>query len=135
MKSNHHEYDEIILRAIFKYKHPALTLAFVRSVIRQESQFDPNAGSEKGAKGLMQLMDATAKEYGCTDSFDPEQNIMAGVKYYRWLLRKYEGDKRLAMAGYNAGPGRVHEYGGVPPFKETRDYINKILGYEQEELA
>jgi len=99
----------------------------VRAVIQAESAFNPKAKSKKGALGLMQLMPETAKELGVTDPFDPDQNIRAGTLYLRQLLDRYDGDVEKALAAYNAGIGRVDEYGGVPPFKETQNYIWRIM--------
>ncbi len=99
----------------------------VRSVIERESGFRPCAVSPKGAQGLMQLMPATAAELGVTDPFDAKQNIDGGTRYLKQLLEKYEGNIQLALAAYNAGPGRVDREGGVPPIQETREYILDIL--------
>lgn len=99
----------------------------IYSQMHQESAFKKRARSHKGASGLMQLMPATARRFGVTKIYDPEQNIHAGVKYMRWLLDKFEGDVVLALAGYNAGEGAVMKYGWqVPPYRETRDYVARI---------
>jgi soluble lytic murein transglycosylase-like protein len=100
----------------------------VRAVIQAESAFNPLARSHKGAMGLMQLMPATARQYGVTDAYDAEQNVAAGVAYLRSLLDRYDGNEELALAAYNAGPGAVEKYGTVPPYRETRAYVAKIRG-------
>jgi len=98
----------------------------LRAVIAQESAGRPEAVSPKGAKGLMQLMDGTAEELGVRNSFDPEQNIRGGARYLRRLLDRFSGDLEKALAGYNAGPGAVERHGGVPPYRETRDYVSRV---------
>ncbi|HNY39857.1 MAG TPA: lytic transglycosylase domain-containing protein [Bryobacteraceae bacterium] len=99
--------------------------ALVHSVIAVESGFNPLAVSPKGAQGLMQLIPATARRFGVTDSFDAKQNIEAGVKYLRYLQDMFQDDK-LALAAYNAGEGAVMKYGGVPPYRETEQYVRKV---------
>ena len=101
---------------------PELVLA----VVRAESNFDPTARSPKNAQGLMQLVPETAARFGVKDVWDPEENLRGGMSYLRWLLDYFEGDIRLALAGYNAGEGAVLRYGGVPPFDETEDYVERI---------
>ena len=104
---------------------------FVHSVVRAESGYKADAVSPKGAIGLMQLMPATAKAYGA-DPHDPGQNVEAGAAYLRELLIKYDGDARRALAAYNAGPGAVDKYNGVPPYAETQTYIERVLrGYRK----
>ena len=100
----------------------------VAALVRHESAFDPYAISHKGARGLMQLMPATARRFGLRDDehFVPERNLDAGTRYLRWLLDRYEGDAVLALAAFNAGEGTIARYGGVPPFRETRDYLKRI---------
>ncbi|HXF27932.1 MAG TPA: lytic transglycosylase domain-containing protein [Bryobacteraceae bacterium] len=99
--------------------------ALVQSVIEVESNYDPYAVSNKGAQGLMQLMPATAKRFGVKNSFDPKENIEAGVQYLKFLQNKFQ-DERLAIAAYNAGEGAVMKYNGVPPYRETRSYLEKV---------
>lgn len=125
--------DALIRRLSERYE---LAPELVRAVIRQESAFDPFAVSVKGAQGLMQLMPGTARRFGVQDVFDPAENVLGGVKYLRHLLDRYDGDTRLALAAYNAGEGAVDRYQGIPPYAETRDYVQRIAGEERSvELA
>jgi soluble lytic murein transglycosylase-like protein len=101
----------------------------VLAVIAAESNFDPSARSYKDAQGLMQLIPATAERFGVKDVWDPEQNLRGGMAYLRWLLRHFDGDVWLALAGYNAGEQAVERYNGIPPYPETRDYVNRIAGW------
>lgn len=117
------KYNEIIVAAAKKHDVDA---ALVSAVIKAESDYNPRIVSHKGARGLMQLMPATAKRFGVTNSFDPEENIYAGTRYLRWLLKTFDGNADLAVAAYNAGEGNVWKYDGVPPFRETVNYINRI---------
>jgi hypothetical protein len=107
----------------------------IDAVIRQESAYNPYAVSHKGAKGLMQLMPATAERFGVKDVFDPAENVQGGVKYLRQLLDRYDGDRRLALAAYNAGEGAVDRFGGVPPYAETQDYVERIVGPSEADTA
>ncbi|MCP4372546.1 MAG: lytic transglycosylase domain-containing protein [Deltaproteobacteria bacterium] len=105
--------------------------AIIKAIIMAESSYNLMAISNKGAEGLMQLMPNTARELGVTDSFNPTQNIHAGVRYFKKLLKRFKGDVRLALAAYNAGSQNVMEYNGIPPFKATHSYIEKVLYYQQ----
>jgi len=104
----------------------------ITSIVKTESSFNPLAISEDEAKGLMQLMDGTATEQGVLDSFDIVQNINGGTKYFKKQLVQFNGDVTLALAAYNAGPNAVIKYNGIPPFKETQDFVKKVLKYYAE---
>ncbi|WP_019030166.1 lytic transglycosylase domain-containing protein [Colwellia piezophila] len=116
-------YRNDINQAALKY---GVDPAFVRAVIHAESHFNAQAVSKQGAQGLMQLMPATARELGVKNSLSAQQNIKGGVKHLARLLRKYKGDNRLASAAYNAGEGAVKRYGGIPPYKETQVYVERV---------
>lgn len=118
--------EEIFTEAAEKYHVPK---NLIKAIAKAESDFNPNATSGAGAQGIMQLMPATARELGVTDSYDPYQNIMGGTKYISEMLAKYDGNVSLALAAYNAGSNNVAKYGGIPPFKETQNYVVKVTGY------
>ena len=119
----HSKFDKLIVEAA---RHFDVDAALVSAVIKAESDYDPRETSNKGARGLMQLMPATAQRFGVTNSYDPTANVYAGTRYLRWLLETFEGNADLAVAAYNAGEGNVWKYNGVPPFRETVNYINRI---------
>jgi len=109
--------------------------SLVDSVIRVESNYNPNAVSPKGAMGLMQLIPSTARRFGVNDTFHPQQNIEGGVRYLKYLMQLYNGDERLALAAYNAGEGAVAKYKGIPPYPETQNYVYQVgkkLGQSRE---
>lgn len=123
---NDETFSEIINEAARKY---GVDPYLVKAVIKVESDFDPGAMSSKGAAGLMQLIPSTAKLVGCRNSFSPYDNIMGGTRYLRMMLDRFNGVLDHALAGYNSGPGRVDQYNGIPPFRETRNYVTKVNHY------
>jgi soluble lytic murein transglycosylase-like protein len=120
------KYDRTVEEIARKYN---LTPELLKSVIAVESAGDHLAVSPAGAKGLMQLIDSTAKYVGVRNVFDPEENIEGGAKYLREMLDTFDGNLELALAAYNAGPGNVFKYNGIPPFKETRNYVSRVKYY------
>jgi len=123
------QYDALIQSAA---QRNGVDPALLKALIRAESNFDPNAGSPAGAQGLTQLMPGTAAALGVTDVHDPAQAIEGGAKYLRQQLDAFGGDETKALAAYNAGPGAVSRYGGVPPYAETQQYVQRVLGYAAE---
>jgi soluble lytic murein transglycosylase-like protein len=126
VRKTHHLYQPIIHRVAERYN---VEPAMVKAIIMAESGYDPRAVSHRGARGLMQIMPRTARSLGVPSSFDPEHNITAGVHYFRQLLDTVAQDPALALAAYNAGPNKVRQYNGVPPYKATRRYIKKVMAY------
>ncbi len=122
------EYEQLIKNCADKY---GVSTALVKAVIHAESGYNPNAVSSKGASGLMQLMPGTARSLKVADRFNPRDNVEGGVKYLRFLLDTFRGDVSLALAAYNAGLGNVAKHGGIPPFNETKTYVNRVLSYMQ----
>ena len=127
-KKVEHSLHPIILQASNRYQ---VDSALVKAIIMAESTYNSKAVSKRGAKGLMQLMPKTAEALGVRDSFNPEHNINAGVRYFKELLNQFNGDVELALAAYNAGSRKVRKYQGVPPFKATQYYIKKVFEYHQ----
>ena len=124
LKAQMSDIDEIVETFSSKYN---IDGDFIKAIIKQESGFNPNATSKKGAMGLMQLMPATAKSLGVVNAYNPWENVEGGVKYLKGLLDRFNNDEKLALAAYNAGPNAVKKYGGVPPYKETQNYVNSIM--------
>jgi soluble lytic murein transglycosylase-like protein len=119
-------FQSLITAAANKY---GLDPALLAGIVKQESNFNPNAKSGSGAKGLTQLMDSTARGLGVTDPFDPAQSLDGGARFLSGLMHQFHGDQTLAVAAYNAGPVAVQKYGGIPPYQETRLFVPKVLGY------
>jgi soluble lytic murein transglycosylase-like protein len=122
------EYENIISTCATKY---GVNPCLIKAVIHAESGYNPKAVSRKGASGLMQLMPDTARSLKVSNSLDPKDNVEGGVKYLRFLLDTFRGDVSLAVAAYNAGLNKVARYGGIPPYNETRTYVNRVLAYMQ----
>jgi len=121
---NKNIYDKIITQMATKYK---VDFNLIKAVIAIESSYNKNAVSPVGAQGLMQLMPMTAKRFSVSNSFDPKQNIEGGTKYLKFLLKLFDGDIELVLAAYNAGEGAVKKYNGIPPYRETKNYVPKVL--------
>ncbi len=126
LKEKEAAFEPIILQTAKRYDIDA---AMIKAIIMAESNFNPKAVSNKGAKGLMQLMPGTAEYLGVKDSFNPTHNIDGGVRYFKILLDRFQDDIKLALAAYHAGSRNVRKYGGVPPFRATQSYIDKVLKY------
>lgn len=125
-------YDSYFEAAAEAYQVPVNLL---KAVGKAESAFTADIVSPCGAQGIMQLMPSTARALGVNNAFDPAQNIMGGAKYLRQMLDQFDGDVSLALAAYNAGPGAVKKYGGIPPYRETQNYVNKVLGYAGSDIT
>ncbi|MDS1029230.1 lytic transglycosylase domain-containing protein [Bacillota bacterium LX-D] len=126
LQKGNNQYDYLFQAAGEKW---GVSPALLKAVAKAESGFNPNAVSKSGAQGIMQLMPKTARSLGVSNSFDPAESIFGAAKYLSSMLNRYDQNIKLALAAYNAGPGNVQKYGGVPPFAETQKYISKVLSY------
>ena len=129
---NKNAFDQLIRQAAQQH---GVSEGLVKAIMHTESGFNIHARSPVGAQGLMQLMPATARRFNVSNVYDPQQNIFGGVKYLSWLLKRFNGDTRLAIAAYNAGEGNVDKYGGIPPFRETQDYVRRVTSRYQNLYA
>ena len=127
--------NELLPRIDLYAKQAGLDPRLVRAVVQVESGYNSRALSNKGAMGLMQLMPGTARQFSVSDAYDPDQNLRAGTSYLRSLLDSFQGRLEHALAGYNAGPGAVAKYRGVPPYRETKDYLERVLGLYKGRLG
>lgn len=119
-------YDHLIAEASRRY---GVNESLLKAIIKAESDFNPRAVSKKGAKGLMQLMPENIRAFRLTDPFDPRENIMGGTRYFKRMINRFGGELSLAIAAYNAGPEKVDQYRGVPPYKETENFVKRVLKY------
>lgn len=124
-KMGENQFDSLFMAAGKKW---GVSPKILKAIAKAESNFNPDALSSAGAEGIMQLMPDTARSLGVKDSYNPEENIFAGARYIRSMLDRFNGDIKLALAAYNAGPGNVEKYQGIPPFSETQKYVTKIMG-------
>ncbi len=129
---NRNAFDHLIKQAAQQH---GVSEGLIKAVMHTESGFNVRARSPVGAQGLMQLMPATARRFNVNDAYDPQQNIFAGARYLSWLLKRFNGNTELALAGYNAGEGNVDKYGGIPPFRETQDYVRRVTSRYQNLYA
>lgn len=129
---NKNAFDQLIRQAAQQH---GVSEGLIKAVMHTESGFNIKARSPVGAQGLMQLMPATARRFNVSNAYDPQQNIFAGAKYLSWLLKRFNGDTLLAIAAYNAGEGNVDKYGGIPPFRETQDYVRRVTSRYQNLYA
>ncbi|ESK57368.1 lytic transglycosylase domain-containing protein [Acinetobacter tjernbergiae] len=125
---NKNAFDQLIRQAAQQH---GISEGLIKAVMHTESGFNINARSPVGAQGLMQLMPATARRFNVSNAYDPQQNILGGARYLSWLLKRFNGNTQLAVAAYNAGEGNVDKYGGVPPFRETQDYVRRVTSRYQ----
>lgn len=129
---NRNAFDQIIRQASQRH---GISEGLIKAVMHTESGFNVHARSPVGAQGLMQLMPATARRFNVTNVYDPQENIFGGAQYLSWLLKRFNGNTQLALAAYNAGEGNVDKYGGVPPFRETQDYVRRVTSRYQNLYA
>lgn len=123
------KYDSIIQKAAERF---GVEVTFIKAIIKAESSFNPNAVSTSGAQGLMQLMPDTAEDMKVRDPFDPEENIFGGTKYLSMLLKRFNQDKRLAVAAYNVGPTTVEKHDAIPPIPQTRQFVERVMRFYRE---